>query len=595
MPRLHKKILKTFSEDDLRDAINCYKNGGKGVTFRSVARKFGVPRSTLERWVNKRESAHFRSGRDTVLSTEIEEYLIEALLYLGDLGWTLDNDQLKFIVKSYLDSMELQTVFKNNVPGDDWLHHFMNRWEDRLTLRKPNNVNNLKVRELPDAIIEGFFQMLTQLVNQLGITDLPERFYNLNETGLNLDPKKKKTFHHRGIKNGQYVMPSVGKTLYTVLFCGNAEGEYLPPYVIYKGKYLYDTWMMGGPAGTTYNITETGWMDDYVFENWVTQTFLPFVKNREKPIIVFFDGNGSHITYQTASKARNAGVHLVCLPPHSSGALQPLEISVYGPAKKVWHRILQTYYKESSLKSVQKLVFPSLLKRFFDEAFLGRKDNLINGFRKSGFCPLDAEKGKLISSKNLDRSEGDAGPSRFQSKEDAEDAASNSKTKAKKSSRSSSVVAEEKTKTAKKTLKRQKRNVTADGDDEYDHDEDDENNATPSKEQKRIAEKAEYTDESTLIKEAILRFQPKMKRKNKSKSKKKSSVANKSQSGDNNSGNNNDNNITEEIDDSICYICLEEDPETDQEDINWVGCDNCPRWFHVSCVNDCDNPCKVCS
>lgn len=570
MSRLYKrKTLKTFSEDDLRDAINCYKNGGKGVTFRSVARKFGVPRSTLERWVNKRESAHFRSGRDTVLSTEIEEYLIEALLYLSDLGWTLDNEQLKLIVKSYLDSMDLQTVFKNNIPGDDWLHHFMNRWKDRLTLRNPDYVNNAKVRELTDAVIDGFFQMLTQLVNQLGITDLPERFYNLNETGLNLDPKKKKAFHHRGIKNGQYVMPSVGKTLYTVLFCGNAGGEYLPPYVIYKGKYLYDTWMMGGPAGTTYNITETGWMDDYVFENWVTQTFLPFVKNREKPIIVFFDGNGSHITYQTASKARNAGVHLVCLPPHSSGALQPLEISVYGPAKKVWHRILQTYYKESSLKSVQKLVFPSLLKRFFDEAFLSRKDNLINGFRKSGFCPLDAQKGKLLSSKNLDKSERDAGPSGLQSKEDTvTGAASNSKTKTKKSSRSSGSL-EEKSKTAKKLSKRQKRSLQSD------------DKPPPNKEQKKNVQE---NNESALINEAILKLQPKMKRKNK-KSKKKSPAANKT----------NNNKEEEKIDDSICYICLEEDPETDQEDINWVGCDNCPRWFHVSCVDGSDNPCKLCS
>lgn len=570
MSRLYKrKTLKTFSEDDLRDAINCYKNGGKGVTFRSVARKFGVPRSTLERWVNKRESAHFRSGRDTVLSTEIEEYLIEALLYLSDLGWTLDNEQLKLIVKSYLDSMDLQTVFKNNIPGDDWLHHFMNRWKDRLTLRNPDYVNNAKVRELTDAVIDGFFQMLTQLVNQLGITDLPERFYNLNETGLNLDPKKKKAFHHRGIKNGQYVMPSVGKTLYTVLFCGNAGGEYLPPYVIYKGKYLYDTWMMGGPAGTTYNITETGWMDDYVFENWVTQTFLPFVKNREKPIIVFFDGNGSHITYQTASKARNAGVHLVCLPPHSSGALQPLEISVYGPAKKVWHRILQTYYKESSLKSVQKLVFPSLLKRFFDEAFLSRKDNLINGFRKSGFCPLDAQKGKLLSSKNLDKSERDAGPSGLQSKEDTvTGAASNSKTKTKKSSRSSGSL-EEKSKTAKKLSKRQKRSLQSD------------DKPPPNKEQKKNVQE---NNESALINEAILKLQPKMKRKNK-KSKKKSPAANKT----------NNNKEEEKIDDSICYICLEEDPETDQEDINWVGCDNCPRWFHVSCVDGSDNPCKQCS
>lgn len=31
------------------------------------------------------------------------------------------------------------------------------------------------------------------------------------------------------------------------MFCGNALHETLPPYVVYKAKNLYDSWMMGGP------------------------------------------------------------------------------------------------------------------------------------------------------------------------------------------------------------------------------------------------------------------------------------------------------------------------------------------------------------
>ena len=114
----------------------------------------------------------------------------------------------------------------------------------------------------------GFFTMLGNLLDTLGIKDMPEKFFNLDETGLSLDPKKKTPFYHRGTKNAQMVLPTEGKTMHTVLFCGNAAGNYMPPYVIYIGKSakVFDTWMVGGLEGTSYNITQSGWMEDYVFE-----------------------------------------------------------------------------------------------------------------------------------------------------------------------------------------------------------------------------------------------------------------------------------------------------------------------------------------
>ena len=48
--------------------------------------------------------------------------------------------------------------------------------------------------------------------------------------------------------------------------------------------------------------------------------------------MVFFDGHGSHISINTAHKAKEANVHIVCLPPRTSSALQALDVGVYGPA-----------------------------------------------------------------------------------------------------------------------------------------------------------------------------------------------------------------------------------------------------------------------
>ena len=41
-----------------------------------------------------------------------------------------------------------------------------------------------------------------------------------------------------------------------VLIGINAGGFVLPPFVIYGGQHLIDTWYRGGPPGTFYGITD---------------------------------------------------------------------------------------------------------------------------------------------------------------------------------------------------------------------------------------------------------------------------------------------------------------------------------------------------
>ena len=52
-----------------------------------------------------------------------------------------------------------------------------------------------------------------------------------------------------------YLMNSNGgKAMYSVLFCASAVGRYLPPFVVYKGKYLYSTYTESGPVGCRFEL-----------------------------------------------------------------------------------------------------------------------------------------------------------------------------------------------------------------------------------------------------------------------------------------------------------------------------------------------------
>ena len=39
------------------------------------------------------------------------------------------------------------------------------------------------------------------------------------------------------------------KQSFSVMFCGDAAGHFLPPMVVYKAKNVYENWTKGGPTG----------------------------------------------------------------------------------------------------------------------------------------------------------------------------------------------------------------------------------------------------------------------------------------------------------------------------------------------------------
>ena len=94
-------------------------------------------------------------------------------------------------------------------------------------------------------------------------------------------------------------------------------------------------------------------------KTWVKEGFFKHERSKPKPIILFFDGHASHLRYDMVLAAQSKRVHIICLPPHTSNAFQPLNVGVCAPAKKEWSKILKQYYLKSRKKTFSRkhLVF----------------------------------------------------------------------------------------------------------------------------------------------------------------------------------------------------------------------------------------------
>ena len=97
----------------------------------------------------------------------------------------------------------------------------------------------------------------------------------------------------KGVRAVHEVGGSSDHQFNTVNVCGNADGVRLAPFVLYKGKNLYNTWTEVGPAGACYGVSQSGWMEEIYFSKWFEQQFYPAGKHltETERVVLFFDGH----------------------------------------------------------------------------------------------------------------------------------------------------------------------------------------------------------------------------------------------------------------------------------------------------------------
>ena len=132
-------------------------------------------------------------------------------------------------------------------------------------------------------------------------------------------------------------------------------------------------------------MSENGWIDQELFFLWLEKLFIPHIPPH-RPVLLLLDGHGSHYTPEAISKAAVEGVIVLCIPPNTTHKAQPLDVSFFAPLKRHWSSVYHSFMVENPGSVVTKLNFSSL----FSKAWM-KAENIINGFRKTGVCPLNKE------------------------------------------------------------------------------------------------------------------------------------------------------------------------------------------------------------
>lgn len=352
-----------------------------GLSGNKAADLHGVPRSTLKDRLSGRVKHGTKSGPKPYLTVEEEAELTSHLLQAADIGFGKTRRDVKCIVETYARQ---KNTLKGTAISDGWWNRYLKR-NPEISLRCGDSTAGVRMDAINAENMKAYFDLLHQVYDEHGFESHPECIYNMDETGVPLEPRPPKVVARKGQKKVRY-RTSGQKAQITVLGCANAAGQTLPPFIIFAAKQLNRLWTENEVPGSRYGVSDKGWVDQELFCIWLDEHFLPNAV-AQRPLLLLLDGHSSHFEPQCIQLAKDNDIIVFCLPPHTTHECQPLDVGLFGPLKRHWQQACHSFYQKNATQVISKYNFNQVFKDAWLNAVVPA--NVCAGFRKAGVFPFN--------------------------------------------------------------------------------------------------------------------------------------------------------------------------------------------------------------
>lgn len=390
---MRPKKRKLWSPEDMRRAIEAVR--AKQLGTRAAAKQYGVPRSTLKDKVNAEGSvdpetlANSKLGRKPVLTGEIEGSLVKYCLQMEQLFFGLRAKDVMKMAFTLAERNNLPHAFNKDkrMAGWKWFRGFMRR-NPSISLRSPQATSLARVKGFNKESVTKFFDIYEPLLDK--VKNQPHRIYNVDETGLTVvQNKTSKVVGLKGKKQIGAISSQERGSLITVVTCMSATGHYVPPLLVFPRVNMKQELMDGAPNGSIAACHKSGWIQTDIFLRWFKDLFIQNAKpSKEDPVLLVLNGHYTHTrNIELLDMAKENGVDIICLPPHCTHKMQPLDRSFMFPLKTYYSQAIETWLKQHPGRPVTHYQVAALLGEAYNKA--ATVSNAAGGFKCSGLFPCD--------------------------------------------------------------------------------------------------------------------------------------------------------------------------------------------------------------
>lgn len=157
-------------------------------------------------------------------------------------------------------------------------------------------------------------------------------------------------------------------------------------------------WFDNLPKHWALNISPNGWTSNEIGVDWLQKHFIPHIisQTKGKHCLLVLDGHDSHLTATFDKICQENNTIPICMPPHASHLLQPLDVGCFAVLKRSYGRRVAEYTR-LGIDSIEKDDFLDIFPAARDDSF---KESIIqSAFTATGLVPLDPD--RVLSKLNI--------------------------------------------------------------------------------------------------------------------------------------------------------------------------------------------------
>ena len=371
-------------------AIEALKEGNI-KSIRAAAMSYDVPFESLRTRLNGVTSRRDSTPNLRRLTPYEETALVQYILDLDSRGFPPRPQAVQEMADLLLSERGERPVGKN------WPTSFITRrTEIKSKFSRKYDYKRAKCED--PKIIQEWFSLVRNTVAKYGI--LEQDIYNFDEAGFAMGViATAKVVTSSEVKSRPKTIQPGNREWVSIIQGVNSYGWALPPFIIFKAQNHLTAWYedSGLPHDWVITLSENGWTSNSIGYEWI-QHFDRHTSTRTIGTyrLLILDGHESHISAQFQHYCIEQKIITLCMPPHSSHILQPLDVSCFAPLKLSYGRQIETFVR-NRLNHITKLEFLSAFKEAFKAAFT--EQNIKSGFRATGLVPYEPQ--NVLSHLNL--------------------------------------------------------------------------------------------------------------------------------------------------------------------------------------------------
>ncbi|KAG5263266.1 hypothetical protein AALO_G00262940 [Alosa alosa] len=290
---------------------------------RAAAREFNINESMVRKWRKQEDelrqvkNMNRRKGnkaRWPQLEDKIEQWVIEQRAA----GRSVSTVSIRLKATALARDMNID-AFRG---GPSWCFRFMKR--RNLSIRTRTTVS----QQLPKDYKEKLATFRAYCKNKITEKKIqPEHITNMDEVPLTFDIPVNRTVETTGTRTVSIRTTGTEKSSLIVVLSCQANGQKLPPMVIFKRKTLPKEKF---PAGVIIKANPKGWMDEEKMSEWLREIYVkrPDGFFHNYPSLLIYDSMRAHLTDAVKNQVKQTNSVLAVILGGLTKELQPLDIGV---------------------------------------------------------------------------------------------------------------------------------------------------------------------------------------------------------------------------------------------------------------------------